>query len=456
MQKRTFLAILMAAILLVTAGCSLIVKDEEIDKQTVIVTVAGKTLLKGELMNDYNAQVAIQESYGYDMSVKENKERLQDSLIDIFVQNAVLDQKSVENGVEPLDEETLTQVKTTAKEEYDSYSDYLKAIYFADTELEGDALKAAIDEMMVAQGVGTLEQLEKQAIRSKQYELLKEKFTEGVTVTDDEIQFEYDSRVSAAKEKYETTLTQYEADTRSGATIYYHPAGYRYIKNLLIKISEEDASAINDINTQINTKQTELGAAISIVTDYEDDTEENIAALDEEAKAARETNYKQASETKEKLDKELADLYAQLTEKQTAAFLAIKPTVDEINEKLAAGEDFDALLEEYGQDDGMKQSPAKETGYLLCEGLTRYVESFTQGGMALKLVGDVSEPIESTYGYHILKYASDLKEGAVPLDELKDMIKEDVLKNNKTTEFNSIFTQWITDANAKIDREALK
>ena len=49
MRKRVLLALVLILALLLSTGCSLIVKDEEVDKQTVIIEVGDKTYTKGEI-----------------------------------------------------------------------------------------------------------------------------------------------------------------------------------------------------------------------------------------------------------------------------------------------------------------------------------------------------------------------------------------------------------------------
>ena len=103
--------------------------------------------------------------------------------------------------------------------------------------------------------------------------------------------------------------------------------------------------------------------------------------------------------------------------------LGREPTVDEVEEKLAAGEDFDALMEQYGQDPGMQTSPAKENGYPVSADSTNWVTEFRDAAMALENVGDVSEPVRSEYGIHIIKYVSDAVEGEVGLDAVRDALE---------------------------------
>ena len=78
--------------------------------------------------------------------------------------------------------------------------------------------------------------------------------------------------------------------------------------------------------------------------------------------------------------------------------------VQEVQDKLAAGEDFDALMEQYGEDPGMETN---KEGYLIDkDGATLdgsfMVEEFTKGATALA-VDEISEPVKSDFGWHIIK-----------------------------------------------------
>ena len=94
------------------------------------------------------------------------------------------------------------------------------------------------------------------------------------------------------------------------------------------------------------------------------------------------TAYKNLSEDEQKKQKEKAKNHA-----------------EEILEKAKNGEDFDSLIKEYGYDGGMD---AYSGGYLLGDFYTTYDESFTKASAALK-IGELSDPVESSYGYHIIK-----------------------------------------------------
>lgn len=67
-----------------------------------------------------------------------------------------------------------------------------------------------------------------------------------------------------------------------------------------------------------------------------------------------------------------------------------------IYNKAIAGENFEDLIDEYNEDPGQDAS----AGYTFTIGTM--VDEFYEGALALK-TGEISEPVKTTYGYHIIK-----------------------------------------------------
>lgn len=76
---------------------------------------------------------------------------------------------------------------------------------------------------------------------------------------------------------------------------------------------------------------------------------------------------------------------------------AQKAKAEEALEKAKAGEDFDELVKEYGEDDGMKDNT---DGYYFTKGVM--VEAFYNAAVGLK-ENEISGLVESNFGYHIIK-----------------------------------------------------
>jgi hypothetical protein len=103
----------------------------------------------------------------------------------------------------------------------------------------------------------------------------------------------------------------------------------------------------------------------------------------------------------------------------------LKAKADEVYERAQNGEDFDALIAEFGGDPAMNTEPYKTEGYEVSADKTTFDPIFTEAAMALENVGDICEPTYSEeYGYYILQLINKIEEGPVPLADLYDKIEE--------------------------------
>ncbi len=448
MRKRILLAMLMIAAIVLSTSCSLIVKDATVDAQTVIIEVAGKSITKAEVQsatqNTLGYQQYMYSMYGlsYDPTDAATISAAQDSAIEALIQAAVTNQKITEGGFDVFTEEELAAIEESAKTTYQQNADYIQSLDFADTQLTGEELEQAVAQALTAYGYQDVDSL----ITSEKYtasqEKLKASVVQDVTVTAEELQTAYDEKVASAKSSYESSLAQYGTDVSNASTLYYHPAGYRYVKNILRKFSDEDTAAISDLTSQVSAKQTTITDNAASLAELAED-----ASADTAEQAADRAALTAAAAT---LEAELTELNTALADAKAKAVAAITPTVEEIVGKLAEGEDFDKLMADYGEDTGMQSEPAMTTGYLVCQGSTQWVSEFTESSMALAKIGDVSAPFETQYGIHIVKYVSDLAEGAVPLAQVEETLTQELLSSKQDTRYQETLTQWVDTAEAKV------
>jgi parvulin-like peptidyl-prolyl isomerase len=86
---------------------------------------------------------------------------------------------------------------------------------------------------------------------------------------------------------------------------------------------------------------------------------------------------------------------------------------------LRKGEDFATLAERYSED-----TTARGKGGSLGEfGRGQMVKPFEEAVFSLK-PGQLSEPVETEYGYHIIRLDAHTPAGTVPLDEVRDRIRK--------------------------------
>ena len=79
---------------------------------------------------------------------------------------------------------------------------------------------------------------------------------------------------------------------------------------------------------------------------------------------------------------------------------------------------------------------------------TELVTEFMDGFKNLK-EGEVSEPVKSQYGYHLIKATGLKNSEIIPFDKVKDQVKASLLQQKQETTFNSKIAEWKTDLNVK-------
>ena len=79
-----------------------------------------------------------------------------------------------------------------------------------------------------------------------------------------------------------------------------------------------------------------------------------------------------------------------------------KSLADEVYKKAMNGADFDKLIKQYNQDPGVEYYP---DGYTFTKG--DMVEEFEVAAYELK-VGEISKPVKSSFGYHIIKLEEEI------------------------------------------------
>ena len=115
----------------------------------------------------------------------------------------------------------------------------------------------------------------------------------------------------------------------------------------------------------------------------------------------------------------------------------MQDTLDEIQARIDAGEDFQALIDEYGEDPGMQDEPTATVGYYVSADSTVWDTAFRDAAMLLANVGDISEPVLGMSGIHIIRYEGDVTPGAVPLEEVRGQLFDEALpRRRKSTTLN--------------------
>lgn len=106
---------------------------------------------------------------------------------------------------------------------------------------------------------------------------------------------------------------------------------------------------------------------------------------------------------------------------------AAEQKIREIQEKLKKGESFEELAKTHSDDKGSGQ----KGGELPRFGTGRMVPEFEDAAFALKSDGDITEPVQTQFGWHIIKRVEAFPIGS--FDELKSQLKSKVSRDMRAS-----------------------
>ena len=123
------------------------------------------------------------------------------------------------------------------------------------------------------------------------------------------------------------------------------------------------------------------------------------------------------------------------TSEDDAANETASMKIDSLYRRVLAGDDFGTLAETYSDD----KASAVNKGELPWFGTGRMVPEFEMMSFALKNIGDVSIPIRSAYGWHIIKLLD--RRGLASYDELKPTLERGVKRDERATRGKQAFVE---------------
>ena len=249
---------------------------------------------------------------------------------------------------------------------------------------------------------------EKLRMNVKNNMILKKLFAqlaENQDIPEAELRAEYEELLAADQQRYAEQPEMY--GQQASGIVCFIPEGYIRVKHVLIGYGDEELAKLQQEKSNVDQLMA-LWATFAIQEG------ENSASAQ---KAAREMGV-----AEEALQAKLDAHYARLL-----------PVAEEVYAKAAAGEDFDALIQQYNTDGGMMILPGRRDGYYMHE-YSNFVQEFKDAAFALESVGDISEPIMSFYGYHVIKLLEKIESRVVPFEEVKEDIRFQMQGNSDIDE----------------------
>ena len=425
MSRKIRVIALIAAFALMLSGCSLFTVDEDLVNAQTVASVNGKAITRSQVEQTLlSSQSFMYEMYYYGVTYEDFKkddkakawyvENLNYTL-DRLVEEELLRLKAAEMGIALTDEE-----KAEKREEADAEFQYAKEQIRSEVEQEfglidengeqtgAEADEAAIDaevEKRYQEFLGTsdftpdmyYEQLYNQALVAKVTDYVK-----GLAeVTDEDVRKWYDDTLAVQQPQMDETPTVFADNMNKNLINTYVPEDTYALKHVLIKYKDED---LTEVATELYTGGKEAEAMELLKGEIE----------------------------------------------------ALTPAMLEVKQRLEAGESIDELIKELGEDPGMASGTTAATGYIVGESTTTYVKEFKDAALKLTSVGQISGPVATYYGLHVLQNIKTYKKGIIPFEDLKDSIKTALLPGRQTAKYKDTLEQWKSEANITYDRARLE
>ena len=466
------LAGILIALTLVLTGCNLVEVDPimQLDEDLaalkkqysgVLATYDGGEITQEDVMGNFNSQYSYMSQmyamYGMNMTA-DVVEDMKKTVVEDAVQGVAIAKQLESRGIK-LDDEKLAEIESETDEHYKEVYDAL----LPKADGKTDEVKAKQTEYNIYSMGYTRDAIYNTELTNANYELIEQTVRDEIAeVTDEQLKAAYDEKVASDEETYSASAGSFESAMSSDSSVVcWVPEGYRTVKHILVKPEEDVLKAVTDARSAVTSAESELEglrSELDALNDKDAETSEDAAETAEDAEATEATEDAEPTEAPRTAEAIQADIDAAESklealrtdaEKAEADCLAsVKDKTDEIYAKIEAGEDFAALIEQYGEDPGMKNEPTKTRGYYVSSASTNWDKNFTAAAMALENVGDVTQtPVISTSGVHIIRYESDVKPGAVPLEDIHDALYEDTLDDMKSEHFNTELQSWIDALN---------
>ena len=401
MKKTIISAVALILTVLMVVGCNMIVYDAEKDKQTVIATVNGVDVVKGSIMDEIDTTLqyaGITDTEDMTEEEQDSYDEIVDAAINELIEYELCRQHAEELGIQEVSEEQLANIDSTIQSGIDSYADYFQSLY-AEEENVDELVEEAIENYRSMYGIDN-GSYRAQLVRNAYLNNAKDTLIGDYEPTTADLEEWQTVNGEQQKETFEANPSSLESYYGQPSHLYM-PDGVRYVKSILIGLDQEDMDEITALRGEGD--------------------EEGANAL-----------------RKEKLK-------------------AIKERADEML-ALATAEDadFDALIMEYSDDEGLKVEPEATEGYFVYEGKTSFDQDYVNAAMALKKVGDMTGLVESDFGYFIIKYIGDADAGLLPLEgERLEYVTTATIETERSDLYDATMEEWKAESEIEIFKDKI-
>lgn len=357
--------------------------------------------------------------------------------VDVLVQQRVLQKQIVSQGLDAFTPEEEAAFAAEAQTQWDAGIESYVSYYLSEDTPEARAqLKDQAEDFYAEQGF-TLQDLADSLRQRASMDRLSEQLMGDYEPAEEEIQETFQRFGEAYQENYQDNIMAYEYNTMyNQQASWYTPEGYRGIIHILL---QPDPALMDNYTRLMAAHEEQQSQQASETTQPED------------ASQGEEQADTPVTEAQEPVTQEMVDAARQ------AILDSQKEAIEGIYASLQAGESFESLIAQLGQDPGMQMTDNLQNGYMVHRDSVVWDPVFTQAAFSEKMVqvGDVSDPVVGSNGIHILKYLRDVPAGLHMTEQIRQEIVDYLMAVKENEVFSLALQGWEQEANVVYHEEAI-
>ena len=393
----------------------------------VVVRAGDVTFTKSQLQSAINTDVDLTEALEQTYLTDEEKEAQRDDTIDRFIKAGLIQCKLRDAGRNDFTPEEEEDLRAAARNQYEQL---WQALWQRAQSSGEDFKEEQITEFLADEGYTAEAIFEELKASERRYRAI-DLYCPGITLTEDMVREYYQTQfLDPDRERYENDLDLYEREILAQKNeSFYTPEGYRAIRQILLAYPDEVDRGLKNERARVNLAARAVSQALQdvanagITAEGWDDMLEPRAAYDA---AAGELRAAQQA-------------YAEKRRRLTLPLIEEK--TKEIRAAHDAGIDFDSLIRKYSTDKSEQNTTGG--GYPVHPDSKNWPEDFLRAAATLKKPGDISDPVLTDLGIHILCYASDIPAGEHELTpEERETLNASAINYYQNQELDKLIADW--------------
>ena len=410
------------------------------DPDPTVVRVGRFSYPLSLVQRSLNSALTAADALGDAPLTEEEKAQLAEDTVSRFVRIGALQSKLAEAGRNDFTPEETERLKAAASSRYE---ELYRTLLSRMRETNPDITEEQVSESMENLGY-TLDALYLEYELSERQLRAAELFVPQPLLTEAQVRDYYEREfLGPDRERYANDIPLYEREIlATDSEAFYLPAGYRCLRQILLAYPAEVTEKLKPFRRAMEAQAEKVTAALAELTSVVTTTE-----VWSELDAPR-AAYDEAVSGMEQARKDWEE------EREALTLPLLRETLDGIQARLDAGASFTELIREYSTD--LSERNLTGAGYPLHPDSEAWPENYLRAGLALAKPGDVSGPVLTDQGIHILYYAADLPSGErVLTEEEQELLQQSAVQDARQRALTELAETWKDEYETEIHPELL-